>query len=452
MPERTVPGSVKQARKALAGKIRNDFEFLPERHPADKTNGALKTTNVHVASAQDESLPPVTLGNVPEWRERTFAESDPSTEEEETEPHRRRTTTDAEDDGESMMRQQQQDTDQETEARITRRRQARKRRRRKRLEEEMEWNEGLRFWEARRDAWCAARKVPAQYSPHMNGMKQTITTSSDSQALPLHHRESPPSSPPMSPTLPSSPSDPHTTTLLPVAPPLLPATDPTRTSITPTMYPSIYDKVVKQSLVPSIPINLSHMIPALVQGWQSDGEWPPKPGVPEPSMAKQRDMLKLIAGNEAIKARGRAYGAPAKEGDVLAKKRGAMGGLFGAVSGLVPGMGSSARNGEAANVRKESQLPSTPEKGEEGYKKRFARHLRNRSSASAASTSETQTVGTPGKGNVSDNEAPGGHGLVDEEAAGEAIVESPTKMKKGVLKMGKMFKGLGNSAPAGDAG
>lgn len=65
--------------------------------------------------------------------------------------------------------------------------------------------------------------------------------------------------------------------LIPVAPSLIPASNPIRASITPAMYPSIYSKVVIQGLTPTVPINLADVTKAMVQGWKSDGQWPPKP-------------------------------------------------------------------------------------------------------------------------------------------------------------------------------
>ncbi|KAL2036435.1 hypothetical protein N7G274_010836 [Stereocaulon virgatum] len=107
---------------------------------------------------------------------------------------------------------------------------SRKRKRQQMLEEEMTWNEGLRTYIERRDAWSAAR-----------------TTTS--------HTPSPESK-----------------TQVPLAPPLL----PTRASILPATYSTLYTKIILQSTTPNIPINLSTVVSALVQGWKKDGEWPPK--------------------------------------------------------------------------------------------------------------------------------------------------------------------------------
>ncbi|KAF7593727.1 hypothetical protein BBP40_011019, partial [Aspergillus hancockii] len=64
---------------------------------------------------------------------------------------------------------------------------------------------------------------------------------------------------------------------IPVVPSLISTSNPIRASITPSMYPSIYSKVVVQSLTPTVPINLADVTKAIVQGWRSDGQWPPKP-------------------------------------------------------------------------------------------------------------------------------------------------------------------------------
>ncbi|PLB55721.1 hypothetical protein P170DRAFT_337662, partial [Aspergillus steynii IBT 23096] len=64
---------------------------------------------------------------------------------------------------------------------------------------------------------------------------------------------------------------------IPVAPSLISNSNPIRAAITPTMYPSIYSKVVVQGLTPTVPINLADVTKAMVQGWKADGQWPPKP-------------------------------------------------------------------------------------------------------------------------------------------------------------------------------
>ncbi|RMJ26232.1 hypothetical protein PHISP_02919 [Aspergillus sp. HF37] len=65
--------------------------------------------------------------------------------------------------------------------------------------------------------------------------------------------------------------------LIPIVPSLISKTNPIRASITQSMYPSIYSKVVVQGLTPTVPINLADATKAMVQGWKSDGQWPSKP-------------------------------------------------------------------------------------------------------------------------------------------------------------------------------
>ncbi|KAJ6049788.1 hypothetical protein N7460_002776 [Penicillium canescens] len=65
--------------------------------------------------------------------------------------------------------------------------------------------------------------------------------------------------------------------LLPVAPPFISDENPVRATINPAIYPSIYTKVVVQGMTPTVPVNLAHLTKAMVQGWKSDGQWPPKP-------------------------------------------------------------------------------------------------------------------------------------------------------------------------------
>jgi hypothetical protein len=86
-------------------------------------------------------------------------------------------------------------------------------------------------------------------------------------------------------------------TEIPVAPSLLPATNPIRASITPAAYKTIYDKVVIQSLSPSCPVNLKDIMHSCVQGWKRDGEWPPKGTAPEPMLAGRKKPRKMsVAG------------------------------------------------------------------------------------------------------------------------------------------------------------
>ncbi|OCT48211.1 hypothetical protein CLCR_04109 [Cladophialophora carrionii] len=223
----------------------------------------------------------------------------------------------------------------------------RRRKRRKQVEEEMAYNEGLRIWQERRDAWTGAlqhrpysnkpterRPSPTTKRPsYKSRLSQVFVrdktadanprahshTHSQSQSLSTDGGSSWPASP-VSPTPesssidsveaaspgittrtttnttvePSTPLTPFPTTVpaspsssttepgpwLPIYPPMLPKDDIISEKIKPAAYPTIYSKIVVQGLSPNIPIPLSHMIPALVEGWKSEGNWPPQPSAP----------------------------------------------------------------------------------------------------------------------------------------------------------------------------
>ena len=62
-----------------------------------------------------------------------------------------------------------------------------------------------------------------------------------------------------------------------------------RASISPSVFPALYDKLVVNGLTPSCPVNLSDMIRACVVGWKRDGEWPPRATMePAPVRKKKR--------------------------------------------------------------------------------------------------------------------------------------------------------------------
>ncbi|KAI9797657.1 MAG: hypothetical protein M1835_007405 [Candelina submexicana] len=165
-------------------------------------------------------------------------------------------------------------------------------RRRKQLEEEMAANEGLRCWVARRDAWSGGRtkrrprRRSSQQQTHSKYLDGTTdahtTTTTQSPEANNEQSQEPIATPPLSPST-------SYETLLPLAPPLLPPTNPIRASIIPSTYPSIYSKVVLQGLSPTVPINLSDMTRALVQGWKEDDQWPPKASAPEPTFSSRRN-------------------------------------------------------------------------------------------------------------------------------------------------------------------
>lgn len=173
----------------------------------------------------------------------------------------------------------------------------RKKARKKRLlDQEMSWNDGLRTWTLRRDAWTGAVPVKPlpKSQPNGSGSKglskeRLHRDSSDSTG---RSSSSAPSWPLPTPTNPTEPQDPSNNIIpaanaeqqehpdgpyLPIYPPLLPASHTLRSRIRPTAYPTIYSKVVILNLTPNVPIPLTHMIGALVNGWKAEGNWPPQP-------------------------------------------------------------------------------------------------------------------------------------------------------------------------------
>lgn len=184
-----------------------------------------------------------------------------------------------------------------------------KARRKRLLEQEMSWNDGLRVWTLRRDAWTGA--VPFKPSPKPQGSSQSPKVSSkervhrDSSDSTGRSSSSAPSWPLPVPTNPGEPLDPSDNVIpaanseqqehpdgpyLPIYPPLLPASHTLRSRIRTTAYPTIYSKVVILNLTPNVPIPLTHMIGALVDGWKSEGNWPPQ--VTEPTRLTARRKQK----------------------------------------------------------------------------------------------------------------------------------------------------------------
>ncbi|KAB8069822.1 hypothetical protein BDV29DRAFT_182060 [Aspergillus leporis] len=218
----------------------------------------------------------------------------------------------------------------------------RRRKRRRQMEEEMRWNEGLRTWVERRDAWTGARpreeivarrqqrlaqEVPsrplssasedanagdlasrteaslsiaekdgsevqpaAKEQNHKDSTETGITeagtalrdaTATTATTTTIVDATTPAPAPATAAATAIASSVAHQGSeedpFIPVVPSLISTSNPIRASITPSMYPSIYSKVVVQGLTPTVPINLADVTKAMVQGWKSDGQWPPKP-------------------------------------------------------------------------------------------------------------------------------------------------------------------------------
>ncbi|KAJ5899333.1 hypothetical protein N7495_004077 [Penicillium taxi] len=216
-----------------------------------------------------------------------------------------------------------------------------RRKRRRQINEEMAWNEGLRMFIARRDAWSGARTrrqirikekerkiasvqadtstasdsddttVPSLASPAASDAEAPVSQLTDkadtllisereqedaqsiAQDDETTHKESTETgltvpdqtslgevNHSMACTIDDSDSEEELDEpVIPVAPPFIPADNIVRSTITPNIYPSIYTKVVVQGMTPTVPVNLADLTNAMVQGWKADGQWPPKPAV-----------------------------------------------------------------------------------------------------------------------------------------------------------------------------
>jgi hypothetical protein len=160
----------------------------------------------------------------------------------------------------------------------------RKCRRKKRLAEEMAWNEGLRCFVGRRDAWTGARRVSRStlgFSPLKPAVHRASMSSEDGGSSTAIEQE--------------EESDWEDDTEIPIAPPLIPPENAMRASILPSTYNTIYDKVVVQALTPSCPMNLKDVTRSCVQGWKRDGEWPPKSTIPTEAAKKKARKLSVAS-------------------------------------------------------------------------------------------------------------------------------------------------------------
>jgi len=196
----------------------------------------------------------------------------------------------------------------------------RKRKRQRLFREELEWNDGLRTWVDCRDAWCGAvkrrpKKRAAKLLDHQdNGCSPSGATGMSIPLSPLSHLSATSSSVPSASEsedggkMESPEGD--RGSLLPVYPSLLPEDNSIRASIQPRMYPAIYSKVVLQSLTPTVPVPLPDIIGALVQGWKSEGDWPPKGTTPATSIIqvggrRASELLKFRRRENAVAEKGR---------------------------------------------------------------------------------------------------------------------------------------------------
>lgn len=263
--------AARAVKKGLVEKIAADWEFQWPR-VGSATSPA---TTIQYEETVEKAV---------EWRERSYATSDSSSVSEmETNNHtigsireriRHTLGTDTWSRSDSLL----------SEASLEQRRQRRKKRRRKRLEEEMQWNDGLACFTARRNMWTCARPG----APVSNPSNEASMSSSDDSMMVNSNAPrtngrflSPTATEPSKSTSDTIPAAAAATDILviPLCAPLIPPTNAIRTTIKPAIYPNLYSKIVEQGLTPSIPVNLSDIVRACVHGWQEAGEWPPKESV-----------------------------------------------------------------------------------------------------------------------------------------------------------------------------
>lgn len=290
--------AIRAAKKHLREIVRDDWTYEPSSSPK---------------SALPPPLSPARTLEIQEWRERELDTSCSDTEGHGAGSSAVRSPTGADEKG--SPRSESPDT---AERKLLERRT----KRRRLMEEEMGWNTGLRTYVERRNAWSGAQVVkrkrptasrrtsskimtseqPADVAgdgqsgngsgsrnsaedveivDHESCMSSSLQLSATADtsvttAPDLQHDDSsftplPPGTEPEGSAIEGDPE-----TLIPVVPSIIPLSNPVRASIDSSVYPSIYSKVVIQSLTPTIPINLADMTKCLVQGWKADGQWPPQ--------------------------------------------------------------------------------------------------------------------------------------------------------------------------------
>ncbi|CCU74179.1 unnamed protein product [Blumeria hordei] len=122
-------------------------------------------------------------------------------------------------------------------------------------EKELLWNDGLRCFTARRDAWTQARVT---LRPELKSPTSSTQVDEENEEMDAGSKE----------------LELEVVLEIPIAPSIIPADNFVRKSITPRAYSVIFDKVVMNSIVPTCPINLKDVIRSCVEGWKRNGEWP----------------------------------------------------------------------------------------------------------------------------------------------------------------------------------
>ena len=328
-PAEARDAAVRAAKKHLREIVRDDWTY----EPSSSSSLAKANNNSGSSRALSPPLSPTRTVEVQEWRER---EPDTSCSDTEGGVSGATAVLSPSPGEEGFPRSGSPDA---AERRLAERRA----KRRRLMEEEMQWNDGLRTFVERRDVWSGAqvnkgkkrpaalRKASSKTTDELprdiagdgqigNGNRSSTGTedvemvdhgSCLSSSLPsatadtsittapdLQHDDS--SFTPLQPeTKPREEEEEEeqgaleddTEVLIPVLPSIIPLSNPVRASIDSSIYPSIYSKVVVQSLTPTIPINLSDMTKCLVQGWKADGQWPPQGTAQDPLAARRKPAV-----------------------------------------------------------------------------------------------------------------------------------------------------------------
>ncbi|KAK3110694.1 hypothetical protein LTR53_014757 [Teratosphaeriaceae sp. CCFEE 6253] len=322
---------LRETRRALKERIRNDWDFpplpayqratrRPERAPSSGGEEArVAGFRFHVRKAHAGKAPSGSEAEVTEWRERVLSSDSGS----DADSGR---TSDSKSSSRSKKSEYVFEGPDSVGAQVQDRRSARKLKRQRRAQDELGWNEGLNHWTCQRDLWTGARPSDgcnASRQRARHGEESSTGSAGSAESTPrtstsstLAELSSAATTPEVGPTASPAPATgfAHITSpadvMIPVCAPILPD-HPIRRRISPPMYHEIYSKIILQGRTPSVPINLGHLVSALIEGWKADGEWPPKSTAPlEPSIGKRKAKVGGSVGSESslksgVKAVGR---------------------------------------------------------------------------------------------------------------------------------------------------
>jgi len=324
--------SLREARRHVASLLRNDWSYPPLSQYASTTS---QTTDNALASSEELAAQTARkankdqnhnfrasdfVGDVVAWQERDYSSNEEGLDGDGQYSLGSATGSGSGSPFNSIGRRSEASSA-EVVAEAARTKAGRKRKRARIMDEEMTWNAGLAHFVARRNAWTCARDVhrPPSHVPKgrklgdvmqdVGGDVDMDTAEKDSEDARTEEEEEEDSDLPAAAN--SSLSDART--LLPIPKPLLPD-HPVRKKINPNTYGEIYSKIILQSRTPTIPINLAHVINALIHGWKQEGNWPPKGTVAEPPISRRRKSLTETVGQrhphlkKGVQAVGRVLG------------------------------------------------------------------------------------------------------------------------------------------------